>query len=263
MYDGRSMPLTLALKMCDMAKQKAAAIESGQGGIFKEHVQQKNKALCIDETDFMVTRHGTSATQAPSAHAMLQGDVTNKKMAIYEPQQNMDKSVMTADLKRSMSMVNRKMGPREMKDLRGAVQQAAAVAAPQMDQTNRKMGAVADDNQLAWQSTHTAQFGDSMKTANYKRMADNMYLDKPASRDALVDHDMPEHSELAQRKLGNHNTMYVPDNVHHDNEFGTNTAHAKMVGGMGKKYTRRSMIADHLDTVNDCPRDVTAVTRRT
>lgn len=263
-WKGQTVSKSLGFKMIDLAKKKYNDMEAGRNHALDESKQtQASRQRKLLPSDVITKKTDTANSQDQTAHMMLNGEqVSHLSGRVMNPildSKRMEKVIIDPFIIDYMASINKKMSPREMKDLREAILQSSEFTGLLLNQANKKCSSKVDvNNELLWQSTANYDKGKSMKVANYKQLQQQS-VKKQGNYDF---EEYKKDQKLASQRLKvlKPSELYNMDVLDYDQDTGVEIVGTKLIGGFGTKRMRAHM--DKGDIEYDTLNDVTALTCR-
>lgn len=250
-WQDQNIPKSLSLKMIDIARQKMLGMDSATGNInYEESNNARNRALKLTPVDLSgLQNHYSEDTQPDAPHTNLNGIITHHRSGLTGMQRfdadRMEKSIIDPFLFEFMTLVNRKMGAKEMADLRDEIIQSDEYQSMILEQKNRAINGKLDlNNELLWKSEAQYVPGQSMKVANYVKLSRNNYSAAKNQNDVDMEQYTKNSKEQHARNKNLRNaSQYGFDVVDFDGKTDniTEITGTKLIGGLGKKYMRPYM----------------------
>lgn len=241
----------LTLKMIDISKQKMNDMEAGKGLVFASSNAVGMRNRKITATDCTNASKNINMSN-PETNSMAQN--TRKLGAQTQIDRNkMDKVVIDPFIIDYMASINRKMTPREIKDLRESIKQSAAFTGILINQGNKRVKGMSEkNNELLWESTANFERGTSMKVANFKILVGKA---GPKNQAAHAFEGYKTDGKVSGQRRGNLKTpeLYNMKVVEYDQDAGMEAVGTKIVGGMGNKYMNHYINNDeqNYDTLDE------------
>ncbi len=263
-WQDQNVSKSLALEMIDLSRRKQMDIERGKSVIFPSiEVMQRNLGRKLTPEDLvgfnrLNVNHSQDATANANLNGQMTSHVTGRSTRPMLDSNRMKKLVINPHILTFMASTNKKMTPREVKDLRNEIKQGIAYEGLLLQQQgNKTKGATKFDNELLWDSLANFERGKSMKLANYKKMVQMTQTDRN-----MMDYEEykkeQKHAQMRKQNLGVPD-LYNPDAADYDQEVtGLEYVTARMSGPLSNKYMNAYI--DKGDTDNIELNEITART---
>jgi hypothetical protein len=245
-YFNQNTAAKTAAKMIDIIKKREMAMENGKDMEFDESGNnQAGRKQKITPSDLKPTQIESFTSQPVTAHTELNptGTTSHFKGNMLKPKldsNKMKKSIVDPLIVDIMVGINRKMTPREIKDLREAIQQSAEEATMLIQQANTKQTNKEITNKLLWDSQANHEKGKSYKIANYSKLGSNICINKPKNHRAYDFEPYKLQQKIYGQRRGNiqNPSLYNMDVIEYDQNAPLDVVGTKLIGGFGSKYTQ-------------------------
>ena len=244
------VPKSLMLKMIDLSKQKYNEMESGKNVLFGEDTTQDVRSRKLTPRDLagIQAQNSVESQDETSSSSINSNNVSHisGRTLIHNPNdKKIEKAVIDPDIIEQILSINRKMAPRDMDDLRDHIEQSDEEKGIMIEEKNATSRGLDRLNELLWSVNAEYDKGESMKIANYGRLAKNTIVSRSNQCDTVTDQITTNSKILGQRKSRlAPSTMYNMNTVEYDTQYGPERLNAKLVGPMGSKYMRKYLDSD-------------------
>lgn len=256
-WQDTTMPKSMALLMMDLSKKKTTSHNIGLNNIdWSESMNGQNAKQKLTPADMAgMAARPTSESQSETAHAALNGDVTNKsgERLLIKDTTIMGKTNINTTIYESMPGVNKTMTQTQKDDLRNAIQQTATDSGLYQEETNKKKREAPSDPTILWESIALFKKGDSKSVKNYKagKQSNDKHNKERIHKD-VFERDSYTTDHRTQQLKSNvvHKKTITKDEVEYGN--GNDMVGSQLVGGLGTKYMRKFMSSDSdFNDIND------------
>jgi hypothetical protein len=253
-YADQNSSAKIAAKMIDIIKRKEMDIECGKDMEFESsRTGQSARRQKILPEDLKSTQTQACASQQASAHSELNTNGTSSHLKGQHHKvdvNKMGKAIIDPLIVDIMVGINKKMAPREVKDLRDFVQQSAEEMGILVQQANKKLNTTELTNKLSWDTEANHEKGVSYKIANYSKLATNTCINKPKNQNAYDFEAYKEEQKIYGQHRGNlaNPSLQNIKVTTYDQKSALDVVGTKLIGGLGSKYMRPYMDRDMIVT---------------
>lgn len=264
-WKGQTVAKSLGLKMIDLSKKRYNDMEAGSNLLLAESQKmQMSRQRKLLPSDIITSKMATNESQDPTANELLKNSqvshITGRSTKPTLDTKKMEKIIIDPYIIDRMASVNKKMTPREMKDLRDKILQSSEFTGLLLNQSNSKCRAKADiNNELLWESTANYDKGVSMKVANYKHLINDQRGKKQGDYD-YEDYKTDQKTAIQKLSVLKPSELYNMDVLEYDQKGAHTVDGVKLVGNMGSKRMRSYI--DSGDIEYNLNSEVTSLTAR-